>query len=427
MGQEICAPRRDAEAGRAEADEPTKRPRWLLLLATLGPGITVMLADTDAGSMITAAQSGARWGYRLLLLQLLLIPILYFIQELTTRIGIVTHQGHGELIRAQFGPKWAWFSVATLFVSAVGALVTEFAGIAGAGLVFGIPPLLSVSSAAALLILITAMGRYSFVERTAILIGLFELVFLPGIFFAHPDPSVIVRQLTGGQPLYDKTYWLLIAANVGAVIMPWMVFYQQGAVVDKGLRPSNLKFSRLDTAVGSVVTQIIMGAVLILTAATIGRVAPNSSLANVQEIAHSLTPFLGQGGKILFAVGITGAALIAAIVVSLAASWAFGEVLGFRCSLNNTWKEAPVFYGLYSGGIVFAAFLVLLGIPLISLTVAVEVMNALLLPIVVGFLLALGWRVLPQPYRLKLWEKIVLIFIYLLICSLGFYTLFQLI
>lgn len=427
MGQEVCAPNADAERGADANNKSARRPRWLLLLATIGPGITVMLADTDAGSMITAAQSGARWGYKLLLLQLLLIPVLYFIQELTTRIGIVTHRGHGELIRREFGPKWAWFSVSTLFISAVGALVTEFSGIAGAGLIFGIPSWLSVSLAAVLLISITALGRYSYVERSAILIGLFELVFLPGVFFAHPDPGAIIRELVGNQPLYDKTYWVLIAANVGAVIMPWMVFYQQGAVVDKGLKPSNLKYSRLDTAVGSVVTQIIMGAVLILTAATIGRVVPNTSLVNVQQITDSLTPFLGQGGKLLFAVGITGAALIAAIVVSLATSWAFGEVLGFRCSLNNTWREAPVFYSLYSGGIIIAALLVLLGIPLISLTVAVEVMNALLLPIVVGFLLALGWRVLPHPYQLRLWEKIILVVIYVLICSLGLYTLFQII
>ncbi len=401
--------------------------RWLALLATLGPGVTVMLADTDAGSIITAAQSGAQWGYRLVILQLLLIPILYFMQELTTRIGITTGRGHGELIKEQFGPKWAWFSVLTLFVSAVGALVTEFSGIAGAGLLFGVPPWVSVPAAALLLILITRWGRYSRVERIAIFIGLFELVFLPAVFLAHPDPTALVHALYGSQPLHDRSYWLLIAANVGAVIMPWMVFYQQGAVVDKGLTPAALKFSRVDTAVGSVATQVIMIAVLVLAAATIGRTHPDAPLADVQQIALALAPVVGTlGGKVLFAVGVTGAALIAAIVVSLAVSWAFGEVLGFRCSLNCTWREAPAFYSLYAGGIIIAGTLVLLGIPLVSLTIAVEIMNALLLPIVTGFLLALGWKALPHPYRLRVWEKAVLIFIYLVICSLGIFTLFQL-
>lgn len=401
--------------------------RWLAILGTLGPGITVMLADTDAGSIVTAAQSGAQWGYSLLLLQILLIPILYFVQELTTRIGITTGRGHGELIREYFGPGWAWFSVLTLSVSAIGALVTEFSGIAGAGLLFGISDWVSVPLAALMLILLTRLGRYSLVERVAILVGLFELVFLPAAIMAHPNPGAIVNALFGHQPLSSKSYFLLIAANVGAVIMPWMIFYQQGAVVDKGLDKAALEYSRIDTIVGSIATQIIMGAVLILTAATIGYSHVNTSLTNIQEIATALTPFIGLGGgKILFAVGVTGAALIAAIVVSLATSWAFGEVIGFKSSLNNTWKEAPLFYGLYAGGIVIAALIVLSGISLVSLTIGVEIMNALLLPIVVGFLLLLGWKTLPQQYALKRWEKGILIIIYVLVCSLGIFTLFQL-
>ncbi|HEX3016201.1 MAG TPA: divalent metal cation transporter, partial [Desulfobacteria bacterium] len=316
----------------------SRQKRILTLLATLGPGITVMLADTDAGSIITAAQSGAQWGYSLLLLQLALIPILYFVQELTTRIGITSGRGHGELIKEQFGSKWAWFSVLTLFVSAIGALVTEFSGIAGVGLLFGVPRWVSVPLAAASLIFITSWGKYSRVERIAIFVGLFELAFLPAMFMARPSAPAIMHALLGNQPLGEKSYWVLIAANVGAVIMPWMVFYQQGAVVDKGLSAKAIKISRLDTIIGSVVTQVIMAAVLIVTATTIGRTHPNTSLENIQQIASALTPFLGTiGGKVLFAMGVTGAALIAAIVVSLATSWAFGEVVGFRSSLNCTW------------------------------------------------------------------------------------------
>lgn len=403
------------------ANHATRKSKpWLAFLATLGPGLTVMLADTDAGSIITAAQSGAQWGYKLLLLQLVLIPILYFVQELTTRIGITTGLGHGQLIKEHFGSKWAWLSVITLFVSAIGALVTEFSGIAGAGALFGVSPWLTVPAAAVLLITITISGQYQRVERTAIVIGLFELIFIPAAIYAHPEPGAIMAALTGAQPLDHPDYWLLIAANVGAVIMPWMIFYQQGAVVDKGLQASALKYSRLDTIFGSIATQVIMAAVLILTAATLNS---DVALTDVQQIASALEPMVGSfAGKALFAVGVTAAALIAAIVVSLATSWAFGEVLGVPCSLNCTWKQAPVFYGLYSGGILCAAFIVLTGIPLVSLTIAVEVMNTLLLPIVLGFLLALGWKALPEAYKLKKWEKAVLLFIYVLVCSLGFYT-----
>ena len=410
-------------------EKPDSRFKKLVaFLAVIGPGLTVMLADTDAGSIITAAQSGAQWGYKLLLVQLMLIPVLYFVQELTTRIGITTGRGHGELIREHFGIRWAWFSVATLLVCAIGALVTELSGIAGVGLLFGIPKWVSVPSAALLLIAVSVSGQYCRVERIAILIGLFELIFVPVAIFSQPDLTEISAALITPQPFFDHDYRLLIAANVGAVIMPWMIFYQQGAVVDKGLNPTTIKYSRWDTAMGSVATQVVMGAVLILAAATLGGSnGTGAALTDIQQIADALEPVVGSfAGKILFGVGVTSSALVAAIVVSLAISWAFGEVMGVSCSLNCTWRQAPVFYGFYCGGIVAAALIVLANLPLVALTIAVEVMNSLLLPIVLGFLLALGWKSLPADYRLLRWEKLTLITIYLLVCSLGVYTFYGL-
>lgn len=405
-----------------------KKKSWLmLLLATLGPGLTVMLADTDAGSIITAAQSGARWGYKLLFLQLLLIPVLYFVQELTARIGITTGRGHGDLIKENFGAAWAWISVLTLFIAAIGALVTEMVGMVGISELFGISKWIAVPASALILILISCMGKYKYVERTLIAIGLLELAFIPAALFAKPDYGALMQSFVGSQPLNDNSYWLLIAANVGAVIMPWMIFYQQGAVVDKRLSEEVIKYSRIDTFIGSIVTQLVMVGALVVTAATIARTNPNTSLENVNQIANALTPFLGSmGGKMIFALGMTGAALQSAIVIALAVSWASGEVLNVRCSLNSSWKEAPVFYAFYNGAIIVSGLLVLAGIPLISLTIGVEIMNSLLLPLVLGFLLALGWKVLPERYKLQKWEKIILLFIYVLVCSLGIFTVIQL-
>lgn len=389
-------------------------------LAVVGPGLTVMLADTDAGSVITAAQSGARWGYKLLLLQILLVPILYVVQELTVRLGATTGKGHGELIREHFGPSWAFVSVATLFVAVVGALVTEFSGIAGAGLLFGVEPWKSVGLAVAFLIVVVFTGSYRRVELAAIAVGLFELAFIPAALFARPDPAAVIQGLTGAQPLSNPEYLSLVAANVGAVIMPWMIFYQQAAVVEKGLRPQDLRMARWDTLVGSIATQVIMGAVLVTTAATLGRTEPNVPLHTVEEIANALTPITGEfGGKILFAVGVTGAALIAAIVVSLAAAWAFGELFGFPSSLNLTPRKAPMFYGLYTAGVLGAGALVLSGLPLVKLAVSVEIMNALLLPLVLGFLVALAFRVLPAGYRLSRVEKVAVAVISGLVMALG--------
>ncbi|MGE0072923.1 MAG: NRAMP family divalent metal transporter, partial [Thiomonas sp.] len=208
------------------------RSRLAVFLTVLGPGLVVMLADTDVGSVITAAQSGAQWGYQLLSLQLLLIPILYVVQELTVRLGIFTGKGHGELIRETFGGGWAWVSVAGLAVASVGAIITEFSGVAGVGDLFAVPRGWSLSLAAAFLLVVVWTGSYRRVERVAIVLGLFELVFVWVAFRAPVHGRQVVQGLIH-LPLRNPDYWYLVAANIGAVIMPWMVFYQQSAVADK--------------------------------------------------------------------------------------------------------------------------------------------------------------------------------------------------
>ena len=378
-----------------------KRHKVLRFFAIFGPGLVVMFADTDAGSVITAAQSGAVWGYKLLLLQLLLIPVVYMVQELAVRLGLVTGKGHGELIRDHFGIGWAWLSVSTLMVACLGALVTEFAGVAGAGLLFGIPPWLSVSMAVLLLSIVAWTGSYLSVERIAILIGSFELVFLLVAWWAHPSPAAMLNGLTQ-IPWRQPGYMYLAVANIGAVIMPWMIFYHQSAVVDKGLKAKDLRASRRDTALGAVITQLIMIAVLVAIAATIGVYRPGESLNTIQQIADALTPFLGERvGKILFALGMVGASLVAAIVVSLATAWGLGEVSGYKRSLEHQPRKAPWFYVVYTAMLVIGGAIVLLEGNLVNLSVAVQVMNAALLPIVLGFLYLLALKALPKPYRLQ--------------------------
>ena len=224
---------------------------------------------SNAGSAIVAAQSGAQWGYRLLLLQVLLIPILYVVQELTVRLGLTTHKGHGELIAERFGKGWAWLSVSTLIVSCVGALLTEFSGIVGVGELFGISPQISILGTVLFMVMVVATSSYRRVELVAMLIGLFELAFVAVALVSHPNGSAMAHGLLH-MPLGNPDYLFLLASNVGAVIMPWMVFYQQSAVVDKGLDISHLQPARWDTAVGAVITQVIMASILILAATTIG-------------------------------------------------------------------------------------------------------------------------------------------------------------
>jgi len=376
------------------------RRRFAIFLAVLGPGLVVMLADTDAGSVITAAQSGDVWGYKLLALQFILMPILYIAQELTVRLGLVTKMGHGELIRQYFGKGWAWLSVSTLVISCAGAIINEFSGMASVGILFGVPVWITMILVIVFQIYIAWSGSYHSVERIAICLGLFELTFLVVAWMAHPNFSDMLegfRQI----PITNSSYLYLAAGNVGAVIMPWMVFYQQSAVVDKGLDAQHLSAARVDTFIGAILTQLVMAAVLVTTAATLGKLHSGAPLDTVEQISETLTPFLGStAGHLLFALGIIGSSMVAAIVVSLTAAWGLGEVTGYKRSLKHKAHEAPWFYGVYILTLIIGGLIVSSDINIVNLNVAVEVMNALLLPIVLGFLFLLARKALPKPYRL---------------------------
>ncbi len=396
-------------------------PSWKLFLAVMGPGLVVMLADTDVGSIITAAQSGVQWGYRLLLLQLLLVPVLFVVQELTVRLGIFTGQGHGELIRKSFGTGWAWLSVCGLGVATIGALVTEFSGVAAVGELFGVPRALSLGLTAAALLTIVLTGSYRRVERVAIALGLFEFAFFFVAWRAHPQGAAIVTGMMH-MPLGNNAYLYLVAANIGAVIMPWMIFYQQSAVADKKLQPHHYKHARLDTAIGSLITQAVMAAILIAAAATIGRWHGNATLNSIGDITKMLVPFLGVDvGRVVFGLGTIGAALVAAIVASLASAWGFGEVTGYRHSLEHRPLEAPWFYGIYSLAVIGGAVVVDLAPNLVELNIGVEVMNALMLPLVLGFLVALAFRALPPEHRLKGPYAWIVVGVALITAGLGVY------
>ncbi|MGA2778861.1 MAG: divalent metal cation transporter [Steroidobacteraceae bacterium] len=397
------------------------RSRWSRFAVVVGPGLVVMLADTDAGSIITAAQSGAQWGYRLLLLQLILIPILFVVQELTVRLGIVSSRGHGELIREHFGGRWAWISVGTLVLACIGALLSELSGLAGVGLLFGIPAWTTMSVVVCGLTLMAYSGSYLSVERIAMGIGAFELVFLVVAWRAHPHAAAMISGALS-IPWRDTNYLYLVAANIGAVIMPWMVFYQQSAVVEKKLTTDDLPAARWDTAIGAIITQAIMACVLIATAATLGRAGAHTPLDTVQQIAQAITPFIGETtGRLLFALGMIGAALVATIVVTLTVARTLGEILGVKHSLEYAPREAPWFYGIYTVSLAASGLFVASGVNLVKLSVGVQVMNALLLPLVLGFLYLLARRLAP-PHRLSGSYAVIVILTIALTAGFGVYA-----
>lgn len=390
-------------------------------VAAWGPGLLVMLADTDVGSIVTAAQSGIKWGYRLLPLVFLLIPVLYMIQELTVRLGIFTGLGFGELVRKKFGRGWAWLSLVGLTVATLGSLVTEFTGVAGVGELYGLPRSLTLPTASGVLLLIVLSGTYRRMELIALFIGLFELAFVAVAWVAHPDLGTVVRQASA-IPFGDREFMFLAAALIGSTFNPWMIFYQQSAVVDKKTVPEHLSAARWDTAIGATLTQILTAAVLVAAAATLGSGGENVQINGIGDISAALTPMLGvKAAHLVFSIGVLGASMVAAIVSSLALAWGFGEVLGYRRSLENHPLQTPWFYVPYALCIAGSAILVGVAPNLVWLNIGAQVVNAFILPVMIVALIALATRSLPKAQRLKGGYLWLLICVGTVVCAVGLY------
>ena len=245
------------------------------------------------------------------------------------------------MIRETFGPLWAWVSAIGLAVATAGALLTEFSGVAGVGELYGISRAITLPIAAALLLAIVLTGSYRRVERAAILIGLFEFAFFFVAYAAHPDPAVVARQAIDLK-LGDASYLYLVAANIGAVIMPWMIFYQQSAIADKRLTAEDFSAARFDTALGALVTQLVMAAVLVGAAATIGVNDPKASLTTVGEMSQSLIPFLGpEMGRAVSAPACSAPAWLPRLShrSRLPGDWARSPAIGARWNTDR-WKRA---------------------------------------------------------------------------------------
>ena len=413
----------NADSKAASANDPggagTQRFGWRQIALAAGPGLVAMLADTDAGSIITVAQSGAQWGYRLLLPNLLLIPFMFMAQELALRLGLGARQGAAELVLRRFGRSQAALLLVALALSCFGALVSEMSGLAGAAQVVGLPIPAAMAGVVVGLILMVVSGSYRSVERIALFFGLFELAFLVMAWRAAPGLAPIVQQ-AGELPLRDPGYLYLLAANLGTSIIPWALLYQQSASVDKGLRPRHVRGARVETLVGVVLCQTITSALLIAAGATLGN---GGTLNTVAQIETAFTATLGPAiGRAIFILGLSGGALVATIVVCLTLAWSVGEVLGVRHSLEHHPRQAPWFYGSMAVMLVVGGALVASGIDLVSLSIAAGVLNALLLPVVLGFLYRLARTALPEPLRLRGAYAAVVAVAFLVVSGVGIWA-----
>ncbi len=383
-----------------------------------GPGLIVMMADNDAGGITTYAATGARYGYGLIWFLLLLLPVAYYVQEMTVRLGAVTKRGHAEAIFEAFGSFWGWFSLLDLILVDWLTLITEFIGMTAALGIFGVPPYITVIVVTIIMGAMVIQGRYWTWEKIAFLFCALNLIYIPCAFMVHPSVSDVLAQgirphFPGG---FNNEMFFFLMANIGTTIAPWMVFFQQSAVVDKGMQEKDIPWGRLDTLVGSVFT-VIVAIFCVIVTGTVLRGMNIDSAAQASLVLMGTNKYVGT----FIAIGLFDAGFLGAICISLASSWAFGEVFGWAHSLNHKIKEAPWFYACYFLMLISAGIVVLIpGAPLVLITLFVQVVAVTLLPAALVFLiLLLNDEESMGKFKNTLFMNIVDLFIVLVIIVLS--------
>ncbi|MBF0560510.1 MAG: divalent metal cation transporter [Alphaproteobacteria bacterium] len=359
----------------------------LLYLVISGPGLVVMIADNDAGGITTYAATGAKYGYHLIWFLVVLIPVAYYVQEMTVRLGAVTKRGHAEAIFDGFGAFWGWFSLIDLLLVDWLTLVTEFIGMTSALRIFGVPEWLTVLAVCLLMVFMVINGRYWTWEKIALGFCLLNLIYIPAALMVHPPVDKILAEgvvpnFPGG---FNGDMFFFIMANVGTTIAPWMLFFQQSSVVDKGMKEKDIPWGRFDTWFGAIVTIVVAVFIVVLTG-TILKGVNIDDAAQASALVMKTDKYAGA----MMAIGLFDAGLLGAICISLATSWAFGEIFGWAHSLNTKIKEAPWFYVCYFLLLVSAGLVVLIpGAPLVLITLFVQVIAVTLLPAALVFLVML--------------------------------------
>jgi len=379
---------------RVEAARSGGRPFSLFFLLA-GPGILAMLGENDGPSMLSYATTGATFGIGFFIPFIVLTFLMAFtVQEMTVRLGIATRRGHAELIFDRFGPFWGYFSMLDLAAGNVLTLITEFIAIRAGAAFFGIPAALAVSAGVAFVIIAISTRRYFTWERAAMVLAAFNLLFVPAALLAHPDWAGLGHALGTWSPLpggVTTSFMTLLLADVGATVTPWMIFFQQSAVVDKGMGRNDIAQGRIDTLFGAAVAATAAIAAVVAASALFANHVSVGSFSGGADFATALQPFIGHAGASLFALGIIEAGLVAAMTISASSAYALGEVLHARHSLNASFLEGKAFYTCAISSVMFAAAIVLIpNAPLLAITLAVNVIATLLMAPALLFLLLLA-------------------------------------
>ncbi len=363
--------------------------RVLAMLSILGPGLIAANAGNDAGGIATYASAGSQFGYRMLFVMVLVTVALVIVQEMSARLGAVTGEGLVSLFREQFPLRWAAFAVVCLMVANLGLVVSEFAGIGAAFELLGVSRYLAVPVSALLLWALIVFGSYRYAERTFLVLTLAFVSYPIAAILARPKWPELASNLVLPHLQANSAFILLTVALIGTTITPYMQLFQAAGVADRGANQESLRAIRIDSIAGSIAANIVSMFIIVATAATIGGSGP---LESASDAAQALRPVAGAYASLLFGIGLLGASALAAAVVPLSTSYAVCEAIGVERSVSSSFRQAPLFMGLFTAQIAIGAGLALMPGNLITLLLNMQVLNGLITPVILAFILIVANR-----------------------------------
>ena len=379
---------------RRPRGRPRLRPRnrltlkLIALLAVLGPGIVAANAGNDAGGIATYASVGAKYGYDLLWMMVLITVSLVVVQEMAARMGAVTGKGLAELIREQYGPRWSLLSTSAVLLANLGICISEFVGIGAALGLAHVPAQVSVPIAAVVVWLLLVRGSYKLAERVFVAMTIPFFAYPVAAILAHPHWGSVGRAIVEPKIHVTGPYMVLFIATVGTTITPFMQLYLQSAVVERGLGPEDIPAERAEVASSSLFANLVAGFIIIATGATLF-LHGDHTVSSAADAAKALAPFAGRYAEVLFAVGLLGASLLAAAVLPVTAAYVIAETFGLEKGIARRPREAPVFVTTLTVLLIVGAAVAMIpGVPVIKLLVLVQVVNGALLPVTLFFV----WR-----------------------------------
>ena len=399
------------------------RNRFWMYIAILGPGLVSAAAGDDAGGIATYASAGAAYGYQMLFAMVIVTVSLVLVQEMCARMGAVTGKGLSDLVREQFGVGWTLMVMLVVLVANTGLTISEFVGVAAAAELFNIPRWIAVPVVAFSVWWLITKGSYKVAEKVFLLLSAVFLSYIVSAFMANPDWGQVGKAFITPNFNLNASGLQLLVALIGTTITPYMQLFLQSSVVEKGVTPTDYKYTRFDTVVGAIFGDLISVFIIMATAATIYLHNGSTQITSAAEAAQALEPIAGSFDMALFGIGLFGASMLAAGVLPLATAYSVTESLGFEKGVSMSFEQAPVFMWLFTVLVVLGAVVAMIpGLPLFAFLIAVQVLNGALLPILLVFIVRLasnkeimGQHTIGPVYKILAWATVIIITVAVLV------------